>query len=923
MNDSDQGDEETISFVEEVDVETNLLPEETAEESDFLNHKRIVDSLLRTVVSNEPGQSIALIGQLGSGKSTIIRLLDDKLDHLRLKHEMRGSTNVTEDSLQTEVRDVRTFSYDAWTHKGESIRRSFIQELGKELKDTEWEPENLKEKVDQVALREASHDTGSSTRLTLLGATAAAIGILIPPMLLLISNVGASSTFPTSVPLIGGLNIARFAGYSLLIMSSFFIVIILIYGIISLLSEDSGGVLVEKKSFTSIDQQTERDKPSTVDFRNSFEGLLKNTLSNPERRLILVVENMDRLPPHEVENAWSMLQTFFDIHDSISSVCLDRTNGEEKKWRNRFWTIVPFSENALPDIVDGRRISGTDFIHKTFQVTQRVRPSVPSDFESYFDGQFEDAFPDLADSNANDQIRELYFLRGKGNTPRAVKRFLNNLTGSVRKWGNTYPVTVQAIHQLLLEIHGAQDLVNSLRNEDRPLKAESLICNVRSQVLRRQLVGLTYGVESGKALQVLYGEDVSEALRDGNAEQLRKLQKEGFEGFEILVRDKVRRIAEHGAHNLIPQAGTALSKLEEKQQKCVTEARDRLVKAIKETETWGSYVEGVGEGLATILRDISHEKYNELAPSLLKCFDSFKEGENYEDWVTTTAPILKAVRERSDPTTEGLKLIENNFRVPKSAGFYMDALAKFYDELEAPNEPEYIIKQDNITPSSLQGELISRISSNHFREEITKSIYMVLSVQEDWKWMETIEHIKSHLDECTTFWVSDNDNVEMIEIPKPSEYAGLIGTLIVLAEREQISEAVNVIRLGRNIVAMRIALHGIELREMEDYPASSAACALALLYIDDQSIHVDSEEPSRVSNESDTNTGNWVLQLGSNEDMEDRINKGINRLDEIVGEPKRNSEIVEKLVELAERAGLKISELATGRNLTSLKKFEK
>jgi len=73
-------------------------------------HERVARAIAEVILSPEEhgGKMIALEGGWGAGKSTIIGLLKKKLDN---------DDNVT------------VFSYDAWAHEGDPLRRTFLESL--------------------------------------------------------------------------------------------------------------------------------------------------------------------------------------------------------------------------------------------------------------------------------------------------------------------------------------------------------------------------------------------------------------------------------------------------------------------------------------------------------------------------------------------------------------------------------------------------------------------------------------------------------------------------------------------------------------------------------------------------------------------------------------------------------------------------
>src|ERR1041384_3148952 len=88
----------------------------------FGSHQRIASVLARFIDSEPGGKAIALTGAWGSGKSTVIRLLRQCLVALD----------------KTRSANTLIYEFDAWAHEGDSLRRAFLESLGRALSDAKW-----------------------------------------------------------------------------------------------------------------------------------------------------------------------------------------------------------------------------------------------------------------------------------------------------------------------------------------------------------------------------------------------------------------------------------------------------------------------------------------------------------------------------------------------------------------------------------------------------------------------------------------------------------------------------------------------------------------------------------------------------------------------------------------------------------------
>jgi len=109
---------------------TVLLDDLPSDDDAFGSHGPIAYAVADMVRSEEGGKSIALDGPWGSGKSTVIRLLRNTL----------RAGNGSDAPLQTLV-------FDAWSHRDDPLRRTFLEWLLDELGALGWivesdDPEN-------------------------------------------------------------------------------------------------------------------------------------------------------------------------------------------------------------------------------------------------------------------------------------------------------------------------------------------------------------------------------------------------------------------------------------------------------------------------------------------------------------------------------------------------------------------------------------------------------------------------------------------------------------------------------------------------------------------------------------------------------------------------------------------------------------
>ncbi len=131
------------------------------------------------------------------------------------------------------------------------------------------------------------------------------------------------------------------------------------------------------KEIINTSEETISENEATV---QQFITFLSDLENGSTKKLVIVFDNMDRLPATKVKEIWSSIHTFFASDDKNLET----------------WAIVPFDDSHICNIFKedngGDKHRADSYIHKTFSIVFHVSPPVLSDWKSFFNSKFKEAF---------------------------------------------------------------------------------------------------------------------------------------------------------------------------------------------------------------------------------------------------------------------------------------------------------------------------------------------------------------------------------------------------------------------------------------------------------------------------------------------------------------------------------------------------
>ena len=470
------------------------------------SHTNIANKIIDILQSKNDIQIIGLDGCWGSGKSNIIEIMKDKLNPERF----------------------RVFVYDAWGHKEDFKRRSILEELttfltGKYVYDKkEYDSiltgENWKKDQQTLLGIKRETETISMPKLS-LGIIISVLAIVLTPILELLSTEIENKYWKLCVMLI--------PIFALII----FIVGTLIKlwinnkgkGFSSLFKDaiqESFSVYAGKKQELKTIENISEIEPSSAQFKKWMSKIDENI---KDCKLIIVFDNMDRLPKVEVQELWAAIHSFFaEIN------------------YNNIVVIVPFDRNHIHtafeseniDLEDGhsqiegtseqkqvcKKCYGDDFINKTFDVIYRVSPPIMSSWKNYFATRWKDAMGE--ELKEDSRILQIYDVSVENPTPREIIAFINEFIAIKQIADVNIPNEYIALFIFIKTSIQANPFAKIITPN---LKKELAMLFVGDSKLPQYLSALYYQLPVEDALDVVYTERLIKALNNKNIDEIKQI----------------------------------------------------------------------------------------------------------------------------------------------------------------------------------------------------------------------------------------------------------------------------------------------------------------------------------------------------------------------------------------------------------------
>ncbi len=471
------------------------------------SHEKIAKNIA-DIIKNGTAEVVGIDGGWGAGKSNMVNLIETELD--------KGKFHF--------------FIYDAWGHQTDFQRRSILENLTSYLVD-EAKIINKKKwnaKLLQLLSRKRSVGSKIVKELSAISKIGAILALSMPILVLLNNYIGQNMG-----------KIIYWAGiliFSLVILYVLQVKNMKKYGqptsILNVISE----LFLSYQDYTNdkqdnIEQSMKYEtiydeEPSSRDFKNWMKEIDDDIKGHT---LVIVFDNMDRLPKDKVQELWAAIHTFFseEKYSNIRVIVpFDRAH-IKSAFKSEDILINPTKKTKDSDNNYDVACYGNDFINKTFDAVYRVSPPVMSDWKAYFANRWEEAFGRKVDN----KITQIYDLLSKVATPREIIAFINEFVTIKQISDNSIPD-----EYIALFIFGKDKISLDPQKEIlQPSYLGALDFMYKNDIdLSKYISALYYQLPPEKALDIIYTDNIKQALNNGKAKPIEAIQSQKQLFFSIL-----------------------------------------------------------------------------------------------------------------------------------------------------------------------------------------------------------------------------------------------------------------------------------------------------------------------------------------------------------------------------------------------------
>lgn len=486
-------------------------------------HEKLA-KIIADEITNDPNCSIIGIdGGWGSGKSNLVGIIERDLQEQN-------------DEIK---RKYHFFTYDAWGHQNDLPRRTILEELTSDLADGEnaiLPTKEWKERLKNLLAKQKETTTKTVPRLNLAVITIVIL-VALTPVISAISDLIPwtwCKLLFTIFIYIGPLAYVCRRQYKLmknseenskdkknahkqkLTITSFITELFLLY-------QDK---ITENETYETVSER----EPSTKQF-NDWMNDINSSLARVNHYLVIVIDNMDRLPRIRVQELWAAIHSFFaDTRYSNIRVIVPF---DREHIRNAFQSEDICYDKENKDTVV---VYGDDFINKTFYIVYHVAPPILSGWKDYLEHQWKLAFGE--DSIIDNAVLQVYDMLTEEHSPRKIVAFINEFVTIKQLADPKIPDKYIALF-----IFGRKNIskkpIEIILNPDYLGPLEFLYRS--DDNLPVYMSSLYYQLPIDKALDIVYTRQFTRELDENKLDSLKQMKEYGGKKFYSILE---RAIAE-------------------------------------------------------------------------------------------------------------------------------------------------------------------------------------------------------------------------------------------------------------------------------------------------------------------------------------------------------------------------------------------
>lgn len=602
---------------------------DSAADTDFFGtHSRLARTIAHVICENPNLKVIGLLGPWGSGKSTVIRQIERELE----QHCDETTTHV--------------FTYDAWVHQSDSPRRSFLEAFVAFLADLNLvKAHDFQTKLDALTRHTETTETKSVPKVR-------ASGVLFFFSLLVAAYASQFVKAEKIGPFLAGTGVASDNHLIYWGVAGMFVPLAAAGAIYmawrpwnkaSLLSrkfwtenaeknrDDSLLGLFTNKVVTQQHNQVVRTpEPTAIEFQHIFQELLSFDAQYPVR-LVIAIDNLDRLPGEEAKRMWTTIRSFFLGKNQHGRVATRLPTVLLPVADEAFRALFPSDDTALS-------ANARSFMDKTFDITFRVPPPVLSDWRDYLTDRMKVVFGDDVDREWIYQLGryvEALAASGAPIMPRTINVLVNSVGALWLERGN------EDISFASIAFYAALKPEISASN---PLSFPNPIGGIDEidPDWQSAIAALHFGVPKSKGLQLLLGPALSKAIWD--KDDVAFTGYAAIHGFESVLIDAIHKARDTAVHVPI-HAILMFAKLGYKDEPWVAAVWRGLRRQFTSSQ-WSAHP-GLPDAAVTLLSNLPTHVRAQYLSEVCQCLQTLMAlDQSDQPELSAPAAVLKALKEQ-------------------------------------------------------------------------------------------------------------------------------------------------------------------------------------------------------------------------------------------------------------------------------------